>query len=86
MTNHPEEALPAHSANIGAADGSPDIHPTLTVGALRQSLRDLPADASVMVTVGTDEAPRAALYAHQGANGRMLLIAAGAGGLPRQER
>jgi hypothetical protein len=35
-----------------------------------------------MVTVDVTEPPRAALYAHQGANGRCLIIAAAPARLP----
>jgi hypothetical protein len=38
-----------------------------------------------MVTVDASEPPRAAVYAHQGANGRALIIAAAPARLPRQE-
>lgn len=84
MSTHPEESLPAHNANIAGADDPDDRSHALTVGALRQSLRDLPADRPVMVTVETTGPPRPARYAHQGHSGTVLIIDARQAQLPRQ--
>jgi hypothetical protein len=86
MSTHPEESLPAHNTNVTGSD-SDDRGArrfALTVGSLRQSLRDLPADNPVLVNVESGRVPRPALYAHQGHSGQALIIEAPQLQLPRQ--
>ncbi|HEX4019119.1 MAG TPA: hypothetical protein VHX15_20455 [Frankiaceae bacterium] len=84
MSTHPDESLPAHDSNIAGADHPGDRSYTLTVGTLRQSLRDLPVDTPVMVMADPTGPPRTARYAHHGAIGKVLIIDARQARLPRQ--